>query len=219
MTNNPVTLLENGWIVKVSRPKIGSAKEMILLLHGWTGDENSMWLFTHRLGQKFAIAAPRAPLPTEHGGYAWVSVRAGEWNSLQEFSSMAKQVNKQIPIWLKMIGLGENSPINLMGFSQGAALAYTYAFLYPEKLKKIACLSGFLLQNSESLQTTSLLSGKQFFVAHGTDDEIVPIEFARQSVKFLQKAGAKVVYCEENVGHKLGTNCFEGINHFFQADE
>lgn len=178
-----------------------------------------MGLFTSRMSQKFVVVAPRAPLQAEYGGYAWVSVKAGKWNSFQEFSSIAKQLDEQIPAWLKMAGLKENSPINLMGFSQGGALALTYALLFPKKLNKIACLSGFLPDNSESIQPSILAAEKQFFIAHGTKDKIVPIEFARQSVKFLQKIGAKVIFCEDDIGHKLSANCFEGINQFFEVNE
>jgi len=43
-------------------------------------------------------------------------------------------------------------------------------------------------------------------VAHGTQDQLVPIDRARTSIELLEQAGAQVTYCEDEVGHKLSAN-------------
>ncbi|NPV76729.1 MAG: hypothetical protein HPY59_10195 [Anaerolineae bacterium] len=217
--NEPITIFENGWIIRISKPQHGHPARLILLLHGWTGDENSMWLFTHQLKEKFALLAPRAPLRADNGGYGWIDVKSDKWNLFEEFSTAATKLNEQIPTWLKMVGLAENSVLNIMGFSQGAALAYVYTLMYPERIEKVACLAGFLPKNTETVLTPSRLSGKSFFIAHGTRDEIVPINFARQAAKYLQEAGAQVLYCEDEIGHKLSATCFGEINRFFNSPD
>jgi hypothetical protein len=47
-------------------------------------------------------------------------------------------------------------------------------------------------------------------------DDLVPVNRARLTVELLEKAGARVIYCEENVGHKLSANCFRGMGEFFK---
>jgi hypothetical protein len=46
------------------------------------------------------------------------------------------------------------------------------------------------------------------YLAHGTQDKLVPVDVARRSVEQLEQAGANVAYCENDVGHKLGADCF-----------
>ena len=215
--NEPITLIKNGWTINLSKPQNVHPTRLVLLLHGWTGDENSMWLFTHQLQEKFALIAPRAPLITEKGGYGWVNIKSDKWVLYEELLIIAAKLNKQIPSWLKLIGLSENSPINVIGFSQGAALAYVYASTYPEQIERVACLAGFLPENLYRILTPLRLSGKSFFIAHGTQDEIVPVSLARQAVKSLREASAHVHYCEDDIGHKLSANCFEEIARFFNA--
>jgi phospholipase/carboxylesterase len=53
------------------------------------------------------------------------------------------------------------------------------------------------------------------FIAHGTTDNLVPVEMARESANLLKQAGANVTYCEEEVGHKLSAPCFRGLEAFF----
>jgi predicted esterase len=54
------------------------------------------------------------------------------------------------------------------------------------------------------------------FVAHGTRDELVPIERGRHTVQTLEQAGAQVTYCEDDVGHKLSAACFRALEAFFK---
>jgi predicted esterase len=58
------------------------------------------------------------------------------------------------------------------------------------------------------------LQGKPFFVAHGTLDEMVSIEDARRSVKLLERAGAPVTFCEDDVGHKVSASCLRAMQAF-----
>jgi len=68
---------------------------------------------------------------------------------------------------------------------------------------------------AETLLSPRLLVGKRFFVAHGSRDEMVNVEFARQSVRLLQAAGAEVTLCEDEVGHKVSAGCLRGLETFF----
>jgi len=53
------------------------------------------------------------------------------------------------------------------------------------------------------------LADKPVFVAHGTADKLVSVERARESVAILEKSGARVTFCEAEVGHKVGGECIE----------
>jgi len=53
------------------------------------------------------------------------------------------------------------------------------------------------------------------FVAHGTQDNLVPIDRARASMALLEQAGARLTYCEAEVGHKVSADCLRGLETFF----
>lgn len=108
--------------------------------------------------------------------------------------------------------------VDLLGFSQGAALAYALAFLHPQRVRKLAGLAGFLPEGCEALARNLPMKGKRIFVAHGSLDELVPIEKGRQSVAVLRQAGGEVTYCEDEVGHKLSKGCFASLEEFFTRD-
>jgi phospholipase/carboxylesterase len=205
-------LLEIGeWTVRQRLPSDPGSGRVILLLHGWTGDENAMWIFTPRLPENYLVLSPRGITPTPIGGYGWQRDGVSSWPLAGDFDDAIQQ----------LFGLLESfngqAAIDVMGFSQGAALAYTMLLKYPERIGKLAGLSGFLPQGLEDEIASRTLEGKRIFVSHGTRDDLVSLEQARSAVALLKSAGADVIYCEEDVGHKLSAGCFRAMDDYFKS--
>jgi phospholipase/carboxylesterase len=204
-----------GWTLRV-RASSQKPARLLLLIHGWTGDEESMWVFVRNFPADYWIIAPRAPYITEPGGYSWRLRRLGDGDrpGLENLRPAAESLIGFVDAYALENSL-QVSEFDMMGFSQGAALASTLAFLHPERIRRVGILSGFVPAEAEPLVAAHPLSGKSFFVAHGTVDETVRIEVARQSVQLLEKAGAQVIFCEDEVGHKLSLNCLRALEKFF----
>ena len=204
-----------GWILRVQVNKSASAR-LLLLLHGWTGDENSMWVFARGLGSRYWIMAPRAPHPTRPGGYSWriPPPEMSEGPGLDDLRGAAFAVTKLVDEYSAEQRL-ESPSFDVVGFSQGAALAGALAVLFPKRVEKVALLSGFLPNGAEALLSAGLLQGVEFFVAHGTMDDMVSIGHARESARLLKEAGASVTVCEDDVGHKVSAACLRGLQAFF----
>jgi phospholipase/carboxylesterase len=88
--------------------------------------------------------------------------------------------------------------------------------LYPRRVRKMGVLAGFAPAGLEDIVVQRPLAGKSIFVAHGTQDDTLPVERARASVKLLETAGAQVIYCEDEVGHKLSAGCLRELQNFLQ---
>lgn len=95
--------------------------------------------------------------------------------------------------------------------------AQGFLLTQPERITSVAGLSGFLPEDSQVIAQRQPIIGKRLFLAHGTQDRLVPVERARQAVDILETAGAQVVYCEDDVGHKLSASCFRGLEAFYSG--
>ena len=203
--------IQNRWL-KVIPPARGTNElgTTILCLHGWTGDEHSMDVFVRRLPDTCWILAPRAPHSAPECGYSWgppTPVRPAPWPA---FTEAAHRLEKDLQVWLAHLALPRRS-VNILGFSQGAAMALTYTILYPEQVNRVAALSGFLPEGANVALQAGRLSGKTLFLAHGVRDEIVPVARAHESVELLKSAGANVLLCLEKTGHRTGIACLQGM--------
>jgi phospholipase/carboxylesterase len=191
------------------------APRLLLLVHGYTGDENSMWVFAHDLPSHYWIVAPRAPHVAQHGGFSWRPLEMSTFGnpSLEDLSSAAEALIRLVDAYSASAGF-EADVFDQMGFSQGAAVCNTLAFLYPQRVRRTGILAGFVPDNLGGLITKRPLEGKPFFVAHGTKDQTVPIDHARASLEILEQAGAQVTFCEDEVGHKVSANCLRALKDF-----
>ena len=203
------------WIFRF-QPATAVPSRLLLLLHGWTGDENSMWVFTRKLPAQVAILAPRGLYRAPEGGYTWREIQPGKWGlaGIEEFRPSAEALVRFIDEWSTSSGVFSDQ-FDLIGFSQGAALAYSLALLHPERIRAMAALSGFMPPGARELLLRRPLAGKPIFVAHGMEDKMVPVEQARKAVALLDGSGARVTYCESDGGHKLSLNCYAGLAELF----
>jgi phospholipase/carboxylesterase len=212
LDNSEISL--NGWIMRVHRPSGIGPFPVLLMLHGWTGDENSMWVFTSRIPDHALVIAPRGLYPATSGGYSWHIQLPRAWPSVDNFIPEVEKIFELVTA--RKFPDGDFSNLHLIGFSQGTALAYSVVMLYPERIASLAGLSGFMPEGAASWLKENRLAGMPVFVTHGTEDALVPVEKARQSVALLEDAGALVTYCEDDVGHRLSAKCFRGLEAFYQ---
>ena len=215
MFTNTTPITIHDWVMRIRQPGGSGPFPVILMLHGWTGDENSMWVFAPRLPKNALLIAPRGLFSSPSGGYSWHPAIKGRWPWINDFLPAAEKLFEVIS--RKNFPIGNFSSFHLLGFSQGAALAYSMAILHPERINGLAGLSGFLPEGTTTRLSANRLNGLPVFIAHGTGDDLVPVDRARAAVAQIEQAGAQVTYCEDDVGHKLSAKCFHGLEAFYQS--
>ncbi|ALM50551.1 phospholipase [Flavobacterium psychrophilum] len=198
----------------VREPKVKKDKNpLLLLLHGYGSNEEDLFSFAAQLPDEYFIVSARAPynLP-QYSGHAWYAITFD--NDMNKFSD-DKQAAESRDLIVKFIDeLIATYPIDkdnitLAGFSQGAILSYAVALTYPEKVKRVLALSGYLNMDivGKSLHAEDA-SKVRFFISHGTVDQVIPIEWARKAPEFLKNLGLDVEYHEYNAGHGVAPQNF-----------
>ncbi len=214
--NEPYLIEEQGWIVRVQPPinrEDDRPARTLLLLHGLLGNETVMWIFTRGIPKNYWLFAPRAPVQLDANGYAWLNRHEG-WAGLASFQPVAEKLHEAIHSWADKAGAPKQS-FDVMGFSQGAAMSYAMAALYPQQVNRVLALAGFMPKDDEVPGRYRSLAGKKVYIAHGSRDEVIPLRMARDASQILQAVGADVTYCESETGHKLSASCLRGLEEFF----
>jgi phospholipase/carboxylesterase len=184
-----------------------------LMLHGWGGDERAMWVLESVLPSAATIVSLRGCFPLDQGGYQWTEKPASIKTNMDDFSNAAQAIETTLEALKDRHLFHSDRPI-LMGFSQGAALSFSLAENLKRAPKAVICLAGYYPKGS-SIRITDI----PIFWGHGVRDDHVPVERARKDVKQLRSLGAKVQYCEADVGHKLGIECVHGLDRWLSELE
>ncbi len=94
--------------------------------------------------------------------------------------------------------------IILAGFSQGGAIALQTALRHPQELGGILALSTYLtLQESLPAEKSAANARIPIFMAHGTQDPVIPLALARASRDKLQEQGYQVEWREYPMPHSV----------------
>lgn len=226
-----------GWTARV-RPALHPPARLLLLIHGFKGDENSMWVFARDLSSNYFVIAPRAPYPVADGGFSWRPLQDDvarmhldspgqdlgpapsdddDLNLLspEMFEAAVNSLLQFVDSYGRARGV-DTAQFDVMGFSQGGVMTSLLALLHPQRVRKAAILAGLLPKEAEPLIARRPLAGKPLFMAHGTRDEKIPVDHARRSMALLEQAGADISYCEDDVGHKLSVSCLRALQSFLQ---
>ena len=214
----------NDWTLRI-REATEQPSRLLLMLHGFTGDENSMWVFARDLPKHFWMIAPRAPHKAELFGYSWRALQPGTLRpaqggafgrpSFEELLPAAEALIRLVDEYQASAGI-EAGDFDVMGFSQGGAMSSLLAILYPQRICKVGILAGFVPGGLEEDIQKRPLAGKKIFVTHGTKDDMVSIDRARASMGLLEQAGASITYCEDDVGHKVSLNCMKALRSYLE---
>lgn len=165
------------------------------------------------LGVRFIF--PHAPVMpvTVNNGYP---MRA--WFDIYELAMQAKIDEKGIASSVsaleRMIAHEEShgipsTHIILAGFSQGAVIALQTGLCYEKPLGGICALSGYLPLADKVLKNSSKANKNiPIFIAHGTEDTLVPFALGKATSSVLKEAGYPVNWNHYAMTHSV---CAEEI--------
>jgi phospholipase/carboxylesterase len=208
----------------VREPKIKLDKNpLLLLLHGYGSNEADLFSFAEELPDHYYVISARAPYDLQYGSYAWYAINfdANE----NKFSDVTQARNSRDLIVRFIDELTTQYPIDankvsLVGFSQGAILSYAIGLSYPEKIKNVVAMSGYLnLEMAEANYQNKDFSKLKLFVSHGTVDQVIPVDWARKSPGLLQPLGIETVYKEYPIGHGVSPQNFYDFKNWLLANE
>jgi len=183
----------------------GKKPPVLFMLHGYGSNEEDLFSFAPELPEKLCIISIRAPYILQPYGYAWYAINfddeKGKWSDDEQAIESRDKIINFIDEACSTYGLDESN-VNLLGFSQGTILSYAVALSYPENVKNIIALSGYinegiLLDNYKDNNFDNL----NFYCSHGDMDQVIPVDWARKSPELLESLGIKYKYEEYPTGH------------------
>tara|TARA_R110002072_G_scaffold118631_1_gene250645 strand:- start:54319 stop:54975 length:657 start_codon:yes stop_codon:yes gene_type:complete len=184
----------------------------IIMLHGYGSDENDLFSFASELPSKYHIIALKAPLPMQPYGNAWYNIyldaSEGKFNDTEQAIASRDLIVKCIDQVIEKYKVAK-SAITLLGFSQGTILSYAVALSYPEKVKNIIGLSGYISEDmlKEGYEDNNF-DHLSVYSSHGSVDQVIPVDWARKTKPFLTNLGIDCSYSEFPVGHGVAPQNF-----------
>ena len=183
------------------RPAADDPAGLLVLHHGRGADEADLLSLGDDLDpeRRLHVIAPRAPLTLGGPGYHWYVVPRVGYPDPDTFNAAYRQLAAFHDETCERLGLPPEQTV-LGGFSMGSVMSYALG-LGPGRPAPAGVLafSGFVpvVEGWQPEPPRPIRA----FVAHGRQDPIMEIGFARQARQLLEQNGLDVDYHESDHGH------------------
>jgi len=191
----------------------------VIWLHGLGADGHDFEPIVPELGLdpglKIRFIFPHAPMipVTINQGFvmrAWYDIRENRIEAEQDEAGIRQSAQVLGQLIEEQVESGIASErIVLAGFSQGGAIALFTALRYARQLAGAMVLSSYMpLSHSLEAEKNEANSDLSIFLAHGSDDPVVPVDLAYRTRSQL-----------EQQGYTLNWHEYAGMAHGVSAQE
>lgn len=180
----------------------------IIALHGWGASAHDLLGLAPMLhGGRALVLCPQGPVAVPFGGgqygYGWFPLRPGQPTEADAFRRGGEALREFVGRALDRYPI-DRGKVVVAGFSQGGVMAYDLVLREPSRFAGLAALSSWLpAPLIEGLKKLPEHEGLPALVVHGTRDDRIEVERARESREALRPFGVAMTYREFEMGHEI----------------
>jgi phospholipase/carboxylesterase len=187
------------------REAAGEPQGALVLSHGRGADEHDLFGLLDVLDPQRRLLGitPGGPLSLPPGGRHWYAVPRVGFPDPPTFAEGFSALTGFVDDLLEERGI-DWSRVVLGGFSQGAVMSYATGLGAGRPLPAgIIALSGFIPTVAGWSLREDIPDGLPVAIGHGALDPVISVAFAHTARELLTRAGADVLYDEQQIGHTI----------------
>jgi phospholipase/carboxylesterase len=187
----------------------------LIMLHGRGADEEDLLGLSSFLDDRLLCISARAPFAFPYGGYTWYDIGQvgaplpGMFDeSYAKLVTFVDDVLRHYPV--------DHSRVYLFGFSMGAVMSYALSLTRQELFRGVSTNSGYVPEGTTLRFRWQDLAGKEFHIAHGVEDQVIPVQMARRAKELFAASNATVVYREYPMDHRISEESLADVAAWFK---
>nr|WP_322744122.1 MULTISPECIES: alpha/beta hydrolase [unclassified Coleofasciculus] len=180
---------------------------LVVVLHGWGANaQDLVSLVPEWALPNYHFLFPNAPFahPQVSGGTMWYDLEREDYQGLTQSKLMLTD-------WIKSIESVTGIPLSstvLTGFSQGGAMILDVGLSLP--VAGLVSMSGYLHRTPQNVEPPL----PPVLIAHGRQDNVVPLSAAQRLRDYLLNLGAPIQYKEFDMGHEIVPEVIDVVRDF-----
>ena len=198
-------------LVHRTREAEGDPRGALVLIHGRGASEHDLEPLADALdpGRRLLAVLPRAPLTLPPGGFHWYVVQRVGFPHPPTFLPTFERLATWLDAFLAERGLPPEKTV-VGGFSQGCVMSHalTFAAARPRPAGMIG-FSGFVPRVGGFELDLESRADLPVFLAHGTYDGLITVDFGRDARDRLEAARVDVTYREDPIDHAIAPGAVE----------
>ncbi|GLC88615.1 alpha/beta hydrolase [Lysinibacillus piscis] len=184
----------------------------IFLLHGMGSDERDLPPLVQDFKEQCHIFSLRGPV-TQKPGYAFFTIQDIGQPDRDVFDVVLTALKRFILEAVEEYQIDPNQ-VYVLGFSQGAVLAQSLAFIMGSFLTGVVALSGYTPKFVTTDYAIRSVEHLQIFISHGDYDYVIPSQWGEESKELFEQFGATVTFKQYADGHGVTPDNLRDVQLF-----
>lgn len=194
----------------------GKPYPLIILLHGFGANKDNLSDLAPLIDRTdYIYVLPDAPLSAADEP----TIRAWYERGGKESPAAVREAIASLDGFVKEVIARFRVPagrVLLGGFSQGGAMSLRFGLPRPDLFAGIAVLSGSLRQLDDLTPTLPVERTQPLFVAHGRHDTMVPFEWSKDLVAYLEAQGYRPTYKAYPIDHEISPALLRDLRNWIK---
>ncbi|MFK7776015.1 MAG: alpha/beta hydrolase [Saprospiraceae bacterium] len=189
---------------------------VLILLHGYGSNEKDLFALADRIPDNWLVVSVRAPIALGRNQFKWYDVKMVNQKITMNFEDEEKSRQQLLKLVDQIISKYhvDKNKIVIAGFSQGANMSVGLFLTAPKKIHAAGCFSGRFMEEIKPLiKDKSTLKSGQVFIAHGTQDQMLPLRYAEENKTILEGFGINVKLSTDAIAHSISP---KQLNEFIE---
>ena len=191
--------------------RVEAGQPVVLLLHGYAADEKDLPELMGFLPD-LPWAALRAPIALGHQAFAWYHIASPLTPALED----VEPATEAIWDWVER-SIPDDSPLIVLGFSQGGLMATQLLRTRPERLAATVILAGFMFAGEQPADTALTALKPKVFYGRGANDERISREAVRDLNVWLQTHTRAQTKTYDGLGHSIDARVMADVADYLST--
>ena len=198
--------------IKVHQAKgnIEPGEPVVLFLHGYGADEKDLPGLMSFLPDMPWVSL-RAPEPSNYGGYAWFAITT----PLNPGEAEVTEATDKIWSWVDA-NLPSDSPLVLLGFSQGGLMATQLLRTRPQRITATVILAGFIYAGELSGDSWLAANKPKVIYCRGLQDQVITREAVGKLNGWLQGHTRAITKTYDGLGHSIDQRVMADVADYLE---
>lgn len=187
------------------------AEPVVLLLHGYGADERDLPDLMNFL-PGLPWVSPRAPEKTDFGGFAWFGITT----PLDPSESEVGEATTKLWDWIDA-NLPEDSPLIVLGFSQGGLMATQLLRTRPQRIVGTVIIAGFIFGGELPGDSVLKANKPKVIYCRGMQDQMISREAVGKLNVWLQGHTRAITKSYDGLGHSIDARVMSDVAEYVEA--
>ena len=190
------------------RPAVATPQTWLLvLMHGVGSNEEDLFGLAPHIPAHFHVVSLRAPFRMAPGAHTWFdfSIEPNGDRTIDEAQEAKSRalIAQSIEAAALQLGIAKNHVV-VGGFSQGGIMALSLLLTQPALMQAAMVWHSRLLPQALQLAAPAeALRGKQLWLSHGTEDNVIPLAHAMAIARHMGSLPVTMTYREFPGAHEI----------------